>query len=140
MQKTTFLESMKSGPRSKLELNYESLTVMEGLLSSVKPNHIMINTSYAKEGQNMSQTMWSIGSLLFCISLIGCTGEIDSNYTNIIVDGNELEYFVTRNIGSNSKYIYDACGVARYVTPNQESTVRGLSQDPPEEGSYNVSM
>ena len=82
MQKTTFLESMKTGPRSMLELNYKSVPIMEGLLRSFKPSHIMVNTSYAKEGQNMSQSIWSLGDMLFSVSLIGLNGEIDSKYSN----------------------------------------------------------
>ena len=140
MQKTSFLESMKTGPRSMLELNHKSVPVMEGLLRSYKPLHIMVNTSYAKQGQNMSQTIWSLGGMLFSVSLIGINGEIDTKYTNSIVDGSELEQYISINMGCNTKYIYDAVGVTNIMSSSTDGNFRGMSQDPPEEGSFNVEM
>ena len=142
VQKSTFLEEMKSGPRSQLDLNYSSLQVMEGLFSSRKPHHIIVHTSYPKQNQSRSQTVWSLGALLFSVSLVANTGDVDDCYSNCIVDGIELEIFISRNINSDSKYIYDAAG---YINRNNISSIqtvtgRGLSQDPPEEGQYNVDI
>ena len=133
MSKSTFLESMKTGPRSTLELNYDSAKIMGQLLTQIRPNHIIVHTSYSKINEEMSQQIWSLGSLLFVVSLIGENGEVDNRYSECLICGNEFEQFISKNINSDSKYIYNCVGLKSKSSIATDKPIRGFSQDPPEE-------
>ena len=134
--KQSLLEGIKSGPRSVVEETALSQAILDGLLSSVKPNHIMIHTSYAKEGIYQIGSHWSMGSMMFSVSIVGDNGELLSDYHQSIINGEELEQFIRQHMKSNSKYIYDMMGpVPHNFCPQSTLKLKrsNMSQDPPEE-------
>ena len=54
--KMMFIESMKRGPRSKLNCNQKWAPILNELFHKKKPNHILVHTSYAKEQDTLSQS------------------------------------------------------------------------------------
>jgi hypothetical protein len=101
----------------------------------------MVHTSFAKEPDSLSQSIWSLGSLYFLISLIGDNGVLDSNYDQCIVEGSELEQYISRTIQMNGKYIYDNVPLNVWINQaNVQTYSRGLSQDPPGENYSRYQM
>ena len=132
--KMMFIESMKRGPRTKLNIIQKAAPVLKELFHKIKPNHILVHTSYAKEQTTLSQSIWSLGSLYFSVSLIGENGVVDSSYEKCLVEGSELEQYISKTIHMNGKYIYDDVSLTIW-NDNHDLThyPRGLSQDPPGE-------
>ena len=132
--KMMFLESMKRGPRCKLNDTLKAPPILNELFHKKKPNHILVHTSYAKEQDYLSQGVWSLGSLYFSVSLIADNGVIDTTYDKCLVDGNELEQYISRTIHMNGKYIYDNVPLNIWNNDAEYNNYgRGLSQDPPGE-------
>ena len=134
--KQAILEAIKSGPRSVFDKEINAPAILDGLLTSIKPNHIMIHTSYTKEGIFQVGQHWSMGSMMFLVSIVGDNGELMSDYHKSLIKGEELEHFIRQHMNSNSKYIYDMMGPVPHNFCSQ-STLQmrrcGMSQDPPGE-------
>jgi hypothetical protein len=134
--KQALLEAIKSGPRSVFDKEINAPAILDGLLTSIKPNHIMIHTSYTKEGIFQVGQHWSMGSMMFLVSIVGDNGVLMSDYHKSLIKGEELEHFIRQHMNSNSKYIYDMMGPVPHHFCSQ-STLQmrrcGMSQDPPGE-------
>ena len=134
--KQSLLEAIKSGPRSVLDTSKNYPAILHGLLTTTKPTHIIIHTSYTKDGIFQVGEHWSMGNMMFSVSIVGDNGEINNDYHKVIITGEELEHFIRQNLNSSSKYIYDMMGAVPHNFCSQ-STLQlrrcGMSQDPPGE-------
>ena len=141
--KSKFIQLMKTGPRS-VHVCSEQQVVIKGLLASKKPHHIFLHTSFAKEDTFTSQFIeWSMSNLLFEISLIECNGIFDENFTRCLIEGVELEHYISTTMHSVNKYIYnqvnDLAHASNYIAVSQNNpnthTINGKQMEPPEDNT-----
>ena len=82
-----------------------------------------------------------MSNLLFEISLIECNGTFDDNYSRCLIEGVELEHYISTTMHSINKYIYNQVNdiahvsivsVASQNNPNTHS-INGKQMEPPED-------